>query len=88
MGVFSLTQAFSIGHNVSSGEIFGSAEPQGVTSSLHSSMPDDEAMQINLEDGQYAIIEYSSVGDKQPITIYDRALQIENDIPQNRTSNT
>ena len=86
MGVFSLTQAFSIGHNVSSGEIFGSAEPQGVTSSLHSGMPDDEAMQINLEDGQYAIIEYSSVGDKQPITIYDRALQIENDIPPLRSS--
>lgn len=75
MGVFSLTQAFSIGHNYSRGEIFGSAEPQGVTSSLHSGEADDEALQINLEDGQYAIIEFSSAADKQPITIYERALE-------------
>ena len=75
MGVFSLTQAFSIGHNISRGEIFGSAEPQGVTSSLHSGMADDEALQINLEDGQYAIIEFSSPANNQPITIYDQSLE-------------
>lgn len=75
MGVFSLTQAFSIGHNYSRGEIFGSAEPQGVTSSLHAGAEDDEAQQINLEDGQYAIIEFSSASHKAPITIYERALE-------------
>ncbi len=75
MGVFSLTQAFSIGHNFSRGEIFGSAEPQGVTSSLHSGAPDDEALQINLEDGQYAIIEFFSTPGKQSIKIYDRMLE-------------
>ncbi|TAN65344.1 MAG: hypothetical protein EPN17_17180 [Methylobacter sp.] len=74
IGVFSLTQAFSIGHNYSRGEIFGSAEPQGVTSSLHSGEANDEALQINLEDGQYAIIEFSGAYNKQPITIYERAL--------------
>lgn len=73
IGVFSLTQAFSIGHNYSRGEIFGSAEPQGVTSSLHSGEADDEAQQINLEDGQYAIIDLSINNNKQPITIYERA---------------
>ena len=73
IGVFSLTQAFSIGHNYSQGEIFGSAEPQGVTSSLHSGEAGDEAQQINLEDGQYAIIELSA--NKCPITIYERALE-------------
>ncbi len=79
MGVFSLTQAFSIGHNISRGEIFGSAEPQGVTSSLHSGMADDEALQINLEDGQYAIIEFSCPANNHPITIYDKSLKSDND---------
>ena len=73
MGVFSLTQAFSIGHNLSRGEIFGSAEPQGVTSALHSGNADDYAVQVNLEDGQYAIIEFIISGEKSAINIYDKA---------------
>ncbi len=73
MGVFSLTQAFSIGHNRTKGEIFGSAEPQGVTSSLHFGDPDDEALQINLEDGQYATIEYEARPGTDSVLIYDRA---------------
>ena len=86
MGVFSLTQAFSIGHNISRGEIFGSAEPQGVTSSLHSGMADDEALQINLEDGQYAIIEFSCPANNHPITIYDKSLKSDNDTTRPKPS--
>lgn len=77
MGVFSLTQAFSIGHNRTKGEIFGSAEPQGVTSSLHFSDADDEALQINLEDGQYATIEYEAQAGKESVLIYDRASETD-----------
>lgn len=73
MGVFSLTQAFSLGINKSRGEIFGSAEPHGVTSALHAGDPDDEALQINLEDGQYATIEYTDQHGQDAIRIYDRA---------------
>ncbi len=72
MGVFSLTQAFSIGHNISKGEIFGSAEPQGVTSSLHYGEEKDETVQINLLDGQYATVEFENQQDSDAILIYDR----------------
>lgn len=73
MGVFSLTQAFSLGHNRTRGEIFGSAEPLGVTSALHQGEPDDDALQIYLEDGQYATIEYRAASPSEFIRIYDRA---------------
>ncbi|MFO1418650.1 MAG: hypothetical protein U1E83_08265 [Methylotetracoccus sp.] len=73
MGVFSLTQAFSIGHNRTLGEIFGSAEPQGVTSALHQGGADDDSSQIYLEDGQYATIEFTPTDSTDPIRIYDRA---------------
>jgi hypothetical protein len=73
MGVFSLTQAFSIGHNRTKGEIFGSAEPQGVTSALQQGDEDDEALQIYLEDGQFATIEYSPKPGCDPVRIYPRA---------------
>ncbi len=77
MGVFSLTQAFSIGHNLSKGEIFGSAEPQGVTSSLHYGDESDETVQINLEDGQYATVEFEDQQGADAILIYDRVEQDE-----------
>ncbi|QJD29227.1 class II glutamine amidotransferase domain-containing protein [Methylococcus geothermalis] len=73
MGVFSLTQAFSLGHNRTRGEIFGSAEPLGVTSTLHQGELDDDALQIYLEDGQYATIEYRAASPSEFIRIYDRA---------------
>jgi hypothetical protein len=73
MGIFSLTQAFSVGHNRTRGEIFGSAEPQGVTSALHQGDPDDDAVQIYLEDGQYATIEYRAEPGRDSIRIYDKA---------------
>ncbi|MGY6277160.1 hypothetical protein [Methylomonas sp. MgM2] len=73
LGVFSLTQAFSIGHNRSQGEIFGSAEPQGVTTALQFGNADDDSLQIYLEDGQYATIEYRPLPEQDPIRIYNRA---------------
>ena len=73
MGVFSLTQAFSIGHNRTTGEILGSAEPLGVTTSLHLGEENDEAHQIYLEDGQYATIEFEPEPEQDPIRIFDRA---------------
>lgn len=73
MGVFSLTQAFSIDHNLTRGEIFGSAEPLGVTTALHQGSEDDDAYQIYLEDGQYATIEYNAKDNQDAIKIFDRA---------------
>jgi hypothetical protein len=73
MGVFSLTQAFSIGHNLTRGEIFGSAEPQGVTSALHQGHEGDQALQIYLQDGQYATIDYQETKDRDSVLIYNRA---------------
>ncbi|TAN50685.1 MAG: hypothetical protein EPN21_08360 [Methylococcaceae bacterium] len=73
LGIFSLTQAFSLGHNRTLGEIFGSAEPQGVTSALQRGNPDDDAVQIYLEDGQYATVDYSPLPGMDPIRIYNRA---------------
>ncbi|MGR8929811.1 MAG: hypothetical protein ACU836_04155 [Gammaproteobacteria bacterium] len=75
LGVFSLTQAFSIGHNRSQGEIFGSAEPQGVTTALQHGNADDDSLQIYLEDGQYATVEYRPQPEEDPIRIYNRAKQ-------------
>ncbi|WP_367155889.1 hypothetical protein [Methylomonas sp. HYX-M1] len=73
LGVFSLTQAFSIGYNRSRNEIFGSAEPQGVTSALQHGHADDDALQIYLQDGQFATVEYRPQPGQDPIRIYDRA---------------
>jgi hypothetical protein len=73
LGVFSLTQAFSIGHNRSTGEIFGGAEPQGVTSALQRGSADDDALQIYLADGQYATVEYRPQPGQDPVRIYQRA---------------
>ena len=73
MGVFSLTQAFSIGHNLTRGEIFGSAEPLGVTTSLHQGDDSEQAYQIYLEDGQYATIEFRPDSPASAIRIFDRA---------------
>ena len=73
LGVFSLTQAFSIGHNRTQGEIFGSAEPQGVTTALQHGNVDDDSLQIYLEDGQYATVEYRPQPEQDPICIYNRA---------------
>lgn len=73
LGVFSLTQAFSIGHNRTQGEIFGSAEPQGVTTALQHGNADDDSLQIYLEDGQYATVEYRPQPEQDPICIYNRA---------------
>lgn len=74
MGVFCLTQAFSIGYNRTLGEVFGSAEPQGVTSALQSGDALEEAHQIYLKDGQYALIEYLDGAGLDPVRIFDRAL--------------
>jgi len=74
MGVFCLTQAFSLGYNQTLGEIFGSAEPMGVTSALQQGEADDASIQIYLKDGQYALIEFESNPAGAPIGIYDRAL--------------
>lgn len=74
LGVFSLTQAFSIGHNRTLGEIFGSAEPQGVTTALQYGSADDDSLQIYLEDGQYATVEYIPTEGQDPIRVFDRAL--------------
>lgn len=74
LGVFSLTQAFSIGHNRSRGEIFGSAEPQGVTSALQFGQADDDSLQIYLEDGQFATVEYRPQPGQDPVRIYHRAM--------------
>ena len=73
MGVFSLTQAFSIGHNLSRGEIFGSAEPLGVTTSLQQGSEQEQTYQIYLEDGQYATIEFRPHSPESAIRIFDRA---------------
>lgn len=73
MGVFCLTQAFSLGYNLTSGEVFGSAEPMGVTTALQQGEPTEEAYQIYLEDGQYALIEFTQGKDRAPIRIFDRA---------------
>lgn len=81
LGVFSLTQAFSIGHNRTLGEIFGSAEPQGVTSALQYGNADDDSLQIYLEDGQYATVEYSPDQNREAIQIYNRA-QADDDLSQ------
>lgn len=77
LGVFSLTQAFSLGINKTRGEIFGSAEPQGVTSALHQGDAKDEALQINLEDGQYATVDFMPRDDRDAICIYDRCTECE-----------
>ncbi len=77
MGVFSLTQAFSIGHNRTRGEIFGSAEPQGVTSALQQGEETDDALQIYLEDGQFATIEFSPETGEDPVRIYPRAQETD-----------
>lgn len=74
MGVFCLTQAFSLGYNQTLGEIFGSAEPLGVTSALQQGEADDASIQIYLKDGQYALIEFDSHQAVAPIRIYDQAL--------------
>ena len=72
MGVFCLTQAFSLGYNRTLEEIFGSAEPLGITCALQQGDPDDDSLQIYLKDGQYALIEFDS-GVSHPIRIFDRA---------------
>jgi len=84
LGVFSLTQAFSIGHNRTQGEIFGSAEPQGVTTALQHGNADDDSLQIYLEDGQYATVEYRPEPEHDPISIYNRAT-LDDDLYQKRT---
>ncbi len=73
LGVFSLTQAFSIGHNLTTHEVFGSAEPQGVTSALHAGETGDQAMQIYLKDGQYATVDFNASDQSKSILIYSRA---------------
>lgn len=74
MGVFCLTQAFSLGYNQTLGEIFGSAEPMGVTSALQQGEADDASIQIYLKDGQYALIEFELNEGEEPIRIFDQAL--------------
>lgn len=83
LAVFSLTQAFSLGHNRTRGEIFGSAEPQGVTSALQFGNPDDDSLQIYLADGQFATIEYYPNPEQDPVRIYDRvqANDVLNQVP-------
>lgn len=73
MGVFCLTQAFSLGYNQTLEEIFGSAEPMGVTSALQQGEADDASIQIYLKDGQYALIEFESNREDGPIRIFDQA---------------
>ena len=85
MGVFCLTQAFSIGYNLSSGEVFGSAEPMGVTTALQQGDLLEKAYQIYLEDGQYALIEFKRDEDKAPVRIYDRAPSSETKISSRPT---
>lgn len=88
MGVFSLTQAFSLGHNLTRGEIFGSAEPMGVTAALHCGDPDDQAVQIYLEDGQFAIIDYQTMPGTDSIRIHDRASPEDEDRTQSPETGT
>ena len=73
MGVFSLPQAFSIGHNLTTGDIFGSVGPLGVTTCLQQGSAAVEADQIYLEDGQYATLEFAGSSSTESIRVFNLA---------------
>lgn len=74
IGVFALTQAFSIGVNHTRGEVIGSAEPMGVITTLAAGDPDDKTEQVMLRHGQYAVIEMDLAAQptiRDAVRIYD-----------------
>ncbi len=76
VGIYNYTQSFSIGVNPARGEIVGSAEPMGVTSALATGRLEDDARQVMLRSGQYALVELAAEkvtygADSNTVRIYD-----------------
>lgn len=72
IGVFAKTQSFTIGRNHQTGEVFGSAEPEGVTMALAQSDPDHNSAieQMFFDNGQFATVDIDQFATGQPIKLF------------------
>ncbi len=73
IGIYALTQTFTVGHNRTRGSVYGSAEPEGVTVALAQAEPGKEIVQAFLKDGQFGTVELDTLASERPLQLYEPA---------------
>lgn len=70
MGIFALSQSYSLGDNRTDGKRYGNAQPEAVTSALSNSDPNGDVFQMFVPDKHFGIIDFKRRSGESGIRIY------------------